>query len=66
MKWLYKVLRLFFRPKCFHKWELIHTGETRVFDSDNSSPNRLPIYRWYIRELRCTSCGTIQLKKFKV
>lgn len=65
MKWLYKTLRLFFRPKCFHKWELINSGKTNVYEGTNNE-DRLSIYTIYVKELRCTSCGTIQLKKFKV
>ena len=51
----YKFLRLFFRPKCWHYWEIYQIE--RLF---NSPEDKIPSGRRYT--LRCSECGEIYFK----
>lgn len=52
----YKFLRLFFRPKCWHYWEICEI--TTVFDKPD---DKMPIGKRYT--LKCLECGELNFKK---
>lgn len=53
MKYLYKILRLFFCP---HKWALLKEDQYRVFDSNDKAVATAFIR---IQYLRCGRCGKL-------
>lgn len=52
MKYLYYIFRLFFRPKCDHKFKVIERG-------DISSYGNI-VGRTY--HLQCTKCGIVKVE----
>lgn len=54
---------------CNHKWETIHKRETSVFDEFSTNydyEHDIPVHKIITYTLRCTKCGDIKVKKFKI
>jgi len=62
MSWLYRIFRLFFTPKCSHRWNKIAETNSNLFERSTDS---MPIGMVCVRELECKICGEIKFIKFK-
>lgn len=61
MKYLYRILRLFFVPKCKHHWKTISKDDTKVSDGGAH-----PIAILVIIEQECVHCGINEIKVTRI
>jgi len=54
MKWLYRILRLWWAPKCQHRWRYV--SRIDYFVDGQKAPEHRPIWMKEIYE--CRKCGT--------
>lgn len=65
MRYLYCILRLFFTPKCKHKWKTVSVKENEVCTKTRWSEGYVVTGNQTVIRYECVFCGITHFKEFR-